>query len=436
MDLEPAAGGFGAAGPPVRQSSAMTSARRACVLLVAFLVAGACDTTIPSTSIATPEPSSAIDAEAVYDEIEAEVAAVRGLQPSDEVPRQVVTEEQMISRVRELFEADNPPEYVAASEKTLKALGLLERDASLQELYLEALRSQVLGFYSPEDDELFVVSRSGTLGPTEKATFAHEFTHALQDQRFDYWREADSWRDNGDLALARSSLVEGDATALMARWATEHMTAEENAQLLRDGLDPETLAVLAGMPAILREQLSFPYQQGFLFVSGLQGLAGWGPVDEAYDEPPSSTEQILHADKYRAGEPPIDVAPPAELAAELGEGWHVSLEDTLGEFQLSIWLREATTRVGPANEAAAGWGGDRMVLLDGPQGAWALAIISEWDDSAEAAQFIETAETAVEAGPFPGATAWQPGATRVTVMIASDRPTLTLLDAALGNTGV
>jgi hypothetical protein len=342
----------------------------------------------------------------------------------------------MISRVTELFEADNPPDYVAASEKSLKAFGLLPQDASLQGLYLEALRSQVLGFYSPDENELFVVSRSGTLGPTEKTTFAHEFTHALQDQVFDPWRDADTWIGNGDLALARSALVEGDASSLMARWAVENMTPEENAQLLRDGLNAETLAALAKMPPILREQLSFPYQQGLFFVMGLQGRGGWAPVDDAYDAPPSSTEQILHADKYLAGEAPSELDMPDALGDEMGDGWRISLEDTLGEFQLSIWLREATERVAAANDAAAGWGGDRFALLDGPTDAWALALMTEWDDAAEAAQFNETAAAAVEVGPFPGATAHQNGTHNVTVMIASDAESLSTLDVAVGSTGV
>ena len=414
----------------------MSRARQAVIPLVVLVLAvGACDARTPSPSV-TAEPAPSVDATAVYEEIEAEVIALRGLEPTADVPREVLTEEQMISQVTELFEADNPPDYVAASETSLKAFGLLPRDASLQGLFLEALRSQVLGFYSPDENELFVVSRSGTLGAIEKTTFAHEFTHALQDQVFDYWREADTWIGNGDLALARSALVEGDASALMASWAVGNMTPEENAQLLRDGLNPETLAALAKMPPILREQLSFPYQQGLFFVMGLQGGGDWAPVDDAYEAPPSSTEQIIHADKYLAGEAPVELDVPDTLADEMGDGWRISLEDTFGEFQLSIWLREATERVAPANDAAAGWGGDRFALLDGPTGVWALALMTEWDDAAEAAQFNETAAAAVEAGPFPGATAHENGTRSVTVMIASDAETLTTLDVAIGNTGV
>jgi hypothetical protein len=416
----------------MQQSPVMTSLRRVVGLLAVLAIATACSPT-PSPSIVA---SPAVDENAVYDEIETEVTALRGLEPTADVDREVLDEDQMIERVTAIFEADNPPEYVAASERTLKALGLLEANVSLRDLYLDALRSQVLGFYDRSEDDLFVVSRSGNLGALERSTFAHEYTHALQDQAFDYWGDADTWRDNGDLALARTSLSEGDATALMTRWATEHMSPDEAAEMLSAGLDPEMIAELAAMPAIIREELSFPYQQGLVFVTALQGMTGFDQVDEAYSDPPTSSEQILHPDKYAAGEDPIDVEAPTELAGDLGEGWSVALEDTLGEFRLRIWLREATGRAAASTEAAAGWGGDRMVLLEGPDDAWALVLQTEWDDASEAEQFDEAAAAAVEAGPYPGATAHQPGTTSVTVMIASDTETLTLVDAAVGTTGV
>ena len=84
-------------------------------------------------------------------------------------------------RIEESFNEDNPPELIAANERLLKAMGMFPEDASLSGLYLELLGSQVAGFYSPEDDELYVVSRTGGLGPSERVTFAHEYTHAVVD---------------------------------------------------------------------------------------------------------------------------------------------------------------------------------------------------------------------------------------------------------------
>ena len=50
------------------------------------------------------------------------------------------------------------------------------------------LSGGVAGFYRDDQKTLYVVSRSGEVGPNEKVTFAHEFDHALQDQHFTIFR--------------------------------------------------------------------------------------------------------------------------------------------------------------------------------------------------------------------------------------------------------
>ncbi len=86
---------------------------------------------------------------------------------------------------RSSFGRTTPRSVVDANERMLKVLGLLPADASLEDLYISLLSGVVAGLYNPKDKTLYVVSRSGGLGPSEKTTFAHEYTHALQDQNFD-----------------------------------------------------------------------------------------------------------------------------------------------------------------------------------------------------------------------------------------------------------
>src|SRR4029453_13571164 len=94
------------------------------------------------------------------------------------------------------------------------------------------LGSQVAGMYSPDDKELYVVSRSGKLGPTEKSTFAHEFTHALQDQNFGIDSLDIDEVGEGDRGIARLSLVEGDATLAMTYWQLENLSQMELLQMI------------------------------------------------------------------------------------------------------------------------------------------------------------------------------------------------------------
>jgi hypothetical protein len=285
---------------------------------------------------------------------------------------------------------------------------------------------------------MVVVSRSGSIGGTEKVTFAHEFTHALQDQNFGLKGIDVDAVGQGDRSLGRLALVEGDATLLMTRWLSGHLTATELGDLLK--VDPEAQAQLERMPGILRETLLFPYQQGLVFVNGLWANGGWEAVDRAFGRLPDSTEQVLHPAKYQADEKPVAVElDGAALAKAMGSGWSTTPEDTLGEFQLSVWLKENGVKALDAADAAAGWGGDRLAYLRGPDGAYALALATTWDTQADADEFLAAATTA--AGNLPGAARAAHGGQsggenqEVLVLAASDGTTLQRLGAAVGAAG-
>jgi hypothetical protein len=395
---------------------------------------------VPSPSAGAPStqpssdpsaPASPADLSKTYAEIEQEVLAIRGLQAKQAVDP-VVLDDAGIKRVTsEGFEKDNPKELVDANERLLKGLGLLEADADLGDLYVKLLGEQVAGLYSPDDKALYVVSRSGKLGPTEKTTFAHEYTHALQDQNFDLSTLKLDEIGEGDRAIGRLALVEGDATLVMSNWQLQHLTQEELFQLLGESLNPELTAGLADMPPILQDSLLFPYTTGLVFTQALQ-LLGWDAVNDAYANPPDSTEQVMHPEKYIVREQPVDVDLPDDLAAKMGSGWSVGLEDTFGEFQLKTWLDQQPAAAGgpKATDAAAGWGGDRIMLLDGPNGAWAIALETAWDTAQDATEFGQVAApivTKLDGTLTPGSD----GKT-ATVLLASDDATRDSLQAALG----
>jgi hypothetical protein len=429
--------------------------RRALVALsVAFvLVAAACQPAAPSPSPSSPPsqtppattsptpggsvapsaPASPADLSATYARIESDVRAIRGLQAKKEVDPVVLDDAGIKKITADGFKKDNPQALVDANERLLKGLGLLPADANLGDLYVKLLGEQVAGLYSPDDKQLYVVSRSGKLGPTEKTTFAHEYTHALQDQNFDLGSLKLDEVGEGDKGIAGLSLVEGDATLVMSLWQIQHLSQADLLQLLGESLNPEVTASLDAMPKFLQESLLFPYTAGLSFVQALQASGGWDAVNGAFHNPPASTEQVLHPEKYASHEAPVDVTLPADLPAKLGPGWTKGLEDTLGEFQLKVWLDQAGGGSGgpSADAAAAGWGGDRVMLLDGPNGARAIALKTAWDSAADASEF------AAAAGPVVanlGNGKVSPGAdgTTVTVLLGSSPQVTESLRAALG----
>jgi hypothetical protein len=396
------------------------------------------ESAISSPSFApSGSPAASQDSATLYREIEAQVVAIRGLQPTRPVTPKILDEAQLATYIKDQFARDNPPAETAANERLLKALGLLPPDSSLADLEISMLQGQVAGLYSPQDRALYVVSKTGDLGPAEQVTFAHEFTHALQDQHFDLTKFGVDTVGQGDRSLARLSLVEGDATTVMSVWAQAHLTSDQLLLLAQQSLDPAQLEAFGKLPAILRQMLLFPYQQGLQFVLGLQAAGGWQGVDAAFATPPNSTEQVIHPEKFAAHEKPATVALRTDLAAGLGPGWTVALQDTLGEFELQVWLSEVAHLPQAMAEAdAAGWGGDRVEVLDGPAGKWAVVLASAWDTAADATEFADGANAAVTSGGLTASVSAKAGSTSVTVVIAIDSATLIDLARLLGFVGV
>jgi hypothetical protein len=134
-----------------------------------------------------------------------------------------------------------------------------------------------------------------------------------------------------------------------------------------------------------------------------------------------------------------------DVAASLGPGWTAAYEQTLGEMQIGVWVADqrkaqqlfpALPAQLPRAEAAAGWGGDRLVSLDGPDGAWAVVWQTDWDSRDDAREFREAARDAMQ--DLPGAHAVSDDdlsgglSSPVLVLVADSDATLGALQAALG----
>jgi hypothetical protein len=426
----------------------------AIVALVVSLVLAACNSAIPtptpsqrpssteapSSPSATPAPSEAPAASAsgepsaadpIYDEIEGEVAAMRGLEPTGPVDRRTIDEAELKKQIEQLYHEESPPELIAANERFYKALNLLPADASLEDLTIEMLSGGVAGFYRDDQKRLYVVSRSGEVGANEKITFAHEYNHALQDQHFPIFKEQEGVTNRTDWLMARQAVYEGDSSLLMTLWASESFTPAEFQELLEQGLNDPSTQMLERMPAILRETLLYPYTTGLSFVQGqYMGGGGWDAVDALYETVPETTEQVLHPDKYQAGEGPIAIELPDDFEDRIGPGWERTLDDTFGEFQTGVWLRDAGAE--NASEAAAGWGGDRVIVLEDGSDNWAAILATEWDSQADAEEFDASAGPVVD--ELADAAALLKGGTDTArwVVVASSDDVLDAISKSLG----
>ena len=341
---------------------------------------------------ATPSATASADNDALYAQIEEQVVKLRGLQPKAPVARNVIDQAALRDHMTRKYREESPAALVKAYEALYKELLLMPQDASLDDLYVDLYSSSAAGMYDDKTKQLYVISDASTIGPVEKASYAHEYTHALQDQTYDLKAVIGDATDQSDRSIAGTSMVEGDAYLTMGLWAQANLTAAELGQIA-SAKYPEAEAALARLPEIVKQPLLFPATTGIGLAIADWSQGGFAAIDKRFATPPDTTEQILHADKLAAGEKPVVVTFPEDLAARLGAGWTVSLQDTMGEMELEILLREGGAP--NSKDAAAGWGGDRVALIEGPGGAVGVVVDTSWDTEADAVEFQAALEPLV-----------------------------------------
>ena len=326
-----------------------------------------------ATTLATPEE----DLDLRLERLEASVVALRGLRPSGPTPRHFVDATGLQEVI--LSELDDPETLTAIEEeqRLYKLLGLIDQDVDLAALYQDLLAAQALGLYDTEGGEIFLLT--GTVfGPLEEASYAHEYVHYLQDANHDLKALREARRGDRDGLIALTALIEGDATLAQQQYVVGSFSPTEVIALLNAAAGPTDSTL--GAPFIVLRSLEFPYLAGLALSNALWTIGGFERVDEAFAAPPTTSEQVLHPEKYLAGEPRIEVTLP-DLVAVAGSAWSDAERGVLGEFLLRAWLEALGASAPDAAEAAAGWGGDGYALLDGPEGQTAVVVRLAWDDS-------------------------------------------------------
>jgi hypothetical protein len=385
-----------------------------------------------ASPVPSPSPLSQAQILDILAGIEQRMVAIRELPAAQGVTPQLVGTDEASRLLIDDFRSENPPAFLADQTQLYRSLGLLDSKTELGAVFERFLSTQVLGFYRSTDKHLYVVSDKA-FGPLEELTAAHEYTHALQDARYGLDKLRGSGHDQGDMALARLSLIEGDATLAMSQWAVQDLTADELSQLLAEAQDPVAQQALAESPPIVRDTQTFPYSTGLVFIQRAWLQGGWTQVDQLWEKPPSTTEQIIHADKYAGAEAALDVTLPSNVAQGLGSGWRLALEDTHGELVTRIWLEQAVDPEAAA-QAAAGWGGDRVGLYRGPNGAWAVMWSTAWDTVGDTTEFKAGADAVVARLGGSSRVVYRPGDVGgglVTILVASDAAILERVASAV-----
>jgi hypothetical protein len=290
------------------------------------------------------------------------------------------TRAQVRAYVIHKFDVDVPPAELADGQAAYRLFGLLPDSVDLLRTMIDLLTEQVAGYYDADSSALYIPT---DIDPAQaRLVISHELVHALQGQYIDLDSLIQQRRHN-DRRSAAQAILEGQATLaqILILMPEQKVESLPNFWEQRNviGTQQAQMAVFSQAPLWLRERLIFPYLAGGEFMRRFEhahpGKQPFGPLM------PISTEQILHADRYEAGDRPTELAfiPPAPDT--------VRYEDDLGEFETQLLLKQLLGDEAQATHLATGWDGDRFEVLG--TAADALVWYSVWDDAAGADRFAQ-----------------------------------------------
>jgi len=345
-------------------------------------------------------------------EISRQLAQITGLPLRHPVPCRFIDKFQVNAFLKKRLTEDSTPDDIRGEELTLKKFGLVPANYDLAASTVDLLTEQAAAFYDYTARKLFLTDSPS--GGSVDTILAHELAHALADQNFHLARYIQRGRQSDDGSSARLSVMEGQATWLMNEYA-----ARRRGQNLFG--NPALAASMAGStdsgagefpvfdnaPLYLRRSLMFPYVEGMAFQTAVLERDHLRGFAEVFPDPPVSTQQILHPEKYFA-----KVVPTAPALPDPGlpRGYKVLVHGELGELEHAILLEQYAGKP-QARDIAPHWRGCRFELIENKKlSRVVLAYAVEWDDEQSAASYFTLYRQAL-------ATKWQH------MTIASETPT-------------
>jgi hypothetical protein len=261
--------------------------------------------------------------------------------------------------------------------KILRLMHVIGPEVDIDEAVTEMYASSVAGFYSLEEDVMVLVDGVGELDMSERLTLAHEYAHSLQDGSLAFRDYDDDDFENTELGTTLSCVREGDAEVTSYEYMDDEFGEtwyDELSEPEEEFSDAEIDALIAEAEQRGEEESDLPgsfdglsyfergfyfnYYECYFFVYEVFDQDGWKGVDALYKDPPTTTEQVLHPEKYFKREAPKH--PKAiDLRSALDDGWEAQDSFVFGEFDIYNWFASAGSDPEDAYDASEGWGGGR-----------------------------------------------------------------------------
>jgi gas vesicle protein len=343
----------------------------------------------------------------------AEVENLRGLKFKQPFMRRLLTRDQVGDWMRRDMKKDMTEEDVKKMVVVGAEFGLMAEKTDVYAVFAQFIESGAAAFYKPDTRTFYHIE--GNDGRGARPVVFHELVHAVEDQYFDidaFYRVVEK---DADMSLARRALVEGSACHFAEKYERAHpddVKAMEQSQATPEMIQKQMKMMNTVPPALVASMGLYPYKNAPTWLEKI-GADDSSAIEKLYADPPVSTEQVLHPEKFPLDGPrdyPHKIATP-DVASILGDGYENVDDNDMGELMIGLLLTQLqqggkyfptlmnsldmkTQGVGfkgASKTASEGWDGDRYTAwVEKSSGKATIVWVSVWDSEKDAREFYET----------------------------------------------
>jgi len=330
------------------------------------------------------------------DDIMLKISKYGERKPNLTVKKSLTSKKDVIKYLDSEIKAQYSENQFLAEEQIMKLFGLINKDVNYLKAIKYVLSQEVAGYYNPKNNTMYIADWIPIA--LQEIVLAHELFHAVQKENYKVMDKImNSDNSNSDEKLAISSLLEGEATAIMMDYEMvikkkSNMSFEKVPMLefmlnMSMAMSPsKSFNKYSKYPQVMMAMMVFPYIKGLVFLTHFKKAGGWKAIDKIYKRLPISTEQILHIDKYISNEKPIKIK--LKNKETLIKNCKYLGESVLGEASLyTIFQHDKLNETNISD--ADGWNGDKIYVYDCNK-TYSAIFITQWDTVKDASEFLSS----------------------------------------------
>ena len=326
-----------------------------------------------------------------------EVEDIMGLKAKRPIVHEVLSRDEINELVGRRLDEGTSKEEISQEELFLRLFGFVDDDFDLAEQVVEVLTEQATALYDYRSKKLYLA----TWTPLDMQEYAlvHELAHALADQHYDLERFVSRGK-TADEDLARSAVIEGQASWVMTEWVMRKSgrSLKGNRMLAvaaagGSRYEVEKYPVYSSSPEYIRETMLFPYTDGLIFQQYVFEEFGKAAFTRVFEKPPTLTQHILEPETYFAQSAPQKTPLPTFQA----EGFERTSRGDVGQLDHRVLIRQYLGD-DAAEQDTSGWRGARYEIWANQTGdRHVLRYASQWETADDAKRFFDAYVRVLEA---------------------------------------